>query len=356
MNISIRKLLCLAALAAFVPAFAQDEEEETSETEATTEVAEAENGEKAEQHISEIDDKLYTVLPFCKRLEGRAEFKAPGAAEWTKIEEGRFFPLGSFFRTCNAESRLEISFGREVSVSIVGLASFGTRKQGLEVKSRTITLDAGTIEVKLPLNMPEGMFCVTNEGFFVENPAGVSRYTYRETGDGPVAAVRCISGVLTVKGRHFTIPAMHAANEVEIRSSKDFLVTKLFGKSGDFMCHLDAGLMEEMDYELQKPVVNQKNIDWKISPRTAVRIFRKVPEIGKNLAVSILTFDSNGELKNRVSFTEGRHEINTGDQGPATQKDRERAAKALEEAAAAVETTTEEAPEEEASDDEAEEE
>ena len=69
-------------------------------------------------------------------------------------------------------------------------------------------------------------------------------------------------------------------------------------------------------------------------------------EIGKNLAVSVLTFDSNGELRNRVSFTGGRHEVNTGDQGPATKADRARAAKALEEAAAAVDTTTTEAPEE----------
>ena len=349
MNMTIRTLTCVAALAAFVTVFAQDEEETAEET-AEESVEETKSEEKSDSdHISEINDKLFTILPFCKRLEGRAEVLVPGQQEWAKIDEGRFFPLGSMFRTLTDETRLEISFGREALVSIVGQASFGTRMQGLDVSSRTITLGSGTIELRLPLNFPEKMFCVTNEGFCVENPAGVSRYTYVKTGDGFDASVRCVSGVLTVRGPHFTIPAMHAANEVQIRSSKDFLVTRLLGKSGDFMCHLDAGLMEEMDYELNKSVIVEKSIDWKLSPRTAIRIFRKVPEIGKNRAVSILTFDSNGELKNRVSFTEGRHEVNTGDQGPATKKDRERAAKALEAAAATVETTTEEEPAEDSS-------
>lgn len=346
MNISIRTLTCVAVLTAFVPVFAQDEEA-PSETAEETSTEESDGAEKPEQHISQIDQRIFTVLPFCKRLEGRAEVRLPGKDEWTMVEEGRFFPLGSSFRTLNAESRFDLSFGREVTVSVVGLASFGTRLQGLDVKSRAIVLDSGVIELNLPLNFPEKMFSVSAPGFSIESPAGVSRYAYSKTGDGDTALVRCVSGVLTVKGRHFTIPAMRAANELEIRTSQDILFTGLFGKSGDYMCHLETGIMEEMDWEQQKNVIVEKSLDWKISPRTSVRIHRKVPEVGKNLAVNVLTFDSNGELKNRWAFTEGRHEVNTGDQGPATKADRARAAKALEEAAAAaVETTTTEEAEE----------
>lgn len=352
MNISIRTLTCVAALTAFVPALAQDEEKTAEASEETSAEAPAE-GEKAEKHISQIDQRIFSVLPFCKRLEGRAEVRLPGKEEWETVEEGRFFPLGSAFRTVSPESRFDLAFGREAMVSVVGQASFSTRQQGLDVKSRTVILGSGVIDLKLPLNFPEKMFSVTAPGFSVENPAGISRYTFTKTGDGDVALVRCVSGVLTVKGRHFTIPAMHAANELEIRTSQDVLFTGLFGKSGDYMCHLDTGIMEEMDWEQQKSVIVEKSLDWKISPQTAVRIHRKVPEIGKNLAVNVLTFDSNGELKNRWAFTEGRHEINTGDQGPATKADRARAAKVLEEAAAAAveTTTTEEASDEESSSD-----
>ena len=111
MNISIRTLTCVAALAAFVPAFAQDEEETAETTEAAeTEAGEAEGGEKAEKHISEIDQRIFSVLPFCKRLEGLAEVRLPGKEEWTKVEEGRFFPLGSMFRTVTPESRFDLPF------------------------------------------------------------------------------------------------------------------------------------------------------------------------------------------------------------------------------------------------------
>lgn len=353
MNVSIRTLTCAAAIAAFVPAFAQDEEEsaEPSAEEVVGEVADDELVPE-EKHIAELDQRIFTVLPYCKVAHGRVEVRQPGKDEWTQVEEGRFFPLGSSFRTLTAESRLDLAFGREVMVSALGKSSFGTRAQTLDIKSRSISLESGVVELKLPLGFPENMFTVTAPGFSVENPAGQSRYAYAKTGDGDTATVRCVSGVLTVKGRHFTIPAMHAANELEIRTSQDVLFTGLFGKSGDYNCHLDTGLMQEMDWEAQQNVIVQKSLDWKLSPQTAVRIFRKVPEIGKNLAVSVLTFDSNGELKNHWTFTEGRHEINTGDQGPASKAERARAAKALEEAAAAVDTTTTEASEEGAAEEE----
>lgn len=348
MNISIRTLTCAAAIAAIAPAFAQEEEvlDEAAEPVAEEAVEETEAEGEQPVHIAELDQRIFTVLPMCKSVEGRAEVKLPGKDEWVKVEEGRFVPLGSSFRALTPESKLQVAFGRDVMVTVIGQSSFSSRAQGLEIKSRSITLESGVVELKLPLGFPEKMFTVTAPGFSVENPAGVSRYLYRKTGDGDTAFVRCVSGVLSVKGRHFTIPAMHAANEVEIRTSQDVLFTGLFGKSGDYVCHLDTGLMQEMDWENQKSVIVEKSLDWKLSPQTAVRIYRKQPDLGKNLAVSILTFDSNGELKNRWTFTEGRHEINTGDQGPASKAERARAAKALEEAAAAVDTTTTEAEEE----------
>ena len=347
MNITFRTLTCAAALAAFAPAFAQDEEETTEAAEASEAAEGASAEEGAAKHISEIDERPYTTLPFCFRSEGRsAEAKAPGSTEWTRVEEGRFYPLGTSFRTTGDDSHFELKFGREPMVVVKGQAAFSTRPQTLGVKDRAIFLESGTIELKLPLNFPEKLMTVCAKGFTVENPAGVSRYTYRSTGDGEEAVVRCVSGMLSIKGRHFAIPTMRAANEVKIRTSQDLLFTALYGTSGDYVCQLDQGMVQYMDYDANELKTEAKNLDWKISPKTAVRIFRKVPEVGKNLAVSVMTFDANGELRNRCTFTEGRFEVNTGDQGPATLKDRENAAKALKEAAEAATTTTEESAEE----------
>ena len=48
-----------------------------------------------------------------------------------------------------------------------------------------------------------------------------------------------------------------------------------------------------------------------------MRIQRAVPEIGKNMSVSVMTFDAAGNLKNRCAFAENRFEINSGELAPS---------------------------------------
>jgi hypothetical protein len=55
-----------------------------------------------------------------------------------------------------------------------------------------------------------------------------------------------------------------------------------------------------------------------MSPQTAVRIQRAVPALGKNMSVSVMTFDAAGALKNRCVFAENRFEINSGELAPTS--------------------------------------
>ena len=71
-----------------------------------------------------------------------------------------------------------------------------------------------------------------------------------------------------------------------------------------------------------------------------MRIHRAKPGIGEKMAVTIMTFDASGELKNRCAFTEHTVEVNSGELGPTSKKDREEIAK---KAAEATETVTVEA-------------
>ncbi|MBQ1344763.1 MAG: hypothetical protein IIY62_00230, partial [Kiritimatiellae bacterium] len=223
---------------------------------------------------------------------------------------------------------------------------FGTRAQALGEKSRTIVLGYGTIDVKLPRNLPEGLFVVTAPSFKAINLAGESRYTHRRSedldknakrrhvgdGDGEDWLVRCVTGTLTVEGRHFRIPAMKAAQEVEIRASQDLLFTGLYGKRGDYIVRLDQGRVQVKDYETGKINIEDKVLDWKLSPQTAVRIHRAVPALGERMSVTVMTFDAAGELKNRCAFAEKLVEVNSGELGPTSKKDREELAKKAAEA------------------------
>lgn len=300
-------------------------------------------------------DKYFHILPFCRRLDlesrpdrpaGKAEVLTPMAKEWVPVKEGRFYPLGSTYRTTGPATRLRMQFGNEVEVVIGGEAEFGTRAQALDEKSRTVTLGYGTINVKLPLNMPEGLFVVTTPSFKAINLAGESRYTHKRPedldkrakrrhfgdGDGEDWIVRCVTGMLTIEGRHFRIPSMKAAQEVEIRASQDLLFTGLYGKRGDYIVKLDQGRVMVKDFETGERKIEDKVLDWKLSPQTAVRIHRAVPALGERMSVTVMTFDASGELKNRCAFAEKMVEVNSGELGPTSKKDREELAKKAAEA------------------------
>lgn len=159
------------------------------------------------------------------------------------------------------------------------------------------------------------------------NPAGESRYVYTKTVDGDEVLVRCVTKSLSLKGRNFDIASMRAANELKIRSSNDFLATSLYGMSGDILVKLDQGCFSYRDLGTGEMKVEEKTLDWKLSPRTVVRIYRGKNDLGSNLSVTVITFDARGDLKNRCAFTEHCIEVNSGELGPTSKKDREALAK-----------------------------
>ena len=342
----VRSLAVAAAVSGFC-AFAQeiedvDDEETSASAESSEEDVAIDIG--GQLHRPKVEPQHFYTLPKVHRLVGVAEVLKPGYAEWAQAEEGRFYPLGTQFRTVGKESRMTVQLGRESSVVVGGDASFGTRQQGLEEKSRAIVLSGGVIGVKLPRNLPEGLLTVTAPGFSVVNPAGESRYRYRKTGDGDRADVRCVTGSLAVEGRHFKILSMRAANEVCIQTSEDLLFTGIYGTRGDYVCKLDQGLVKVTDVETQASHIEPKYLEWKISPQTAVRIQRAVPRLGKDMSVSVMTFDAAGNLKNRCAFAEKRSNVNSGELVVTTTAIKDADRKASESEAEATEAVEVAAP------------
>lgn len=331
-------------------------------TDATAAVGEADgdeaSGEAAESADEESDDpiiraanalgdkskeKYFFILPFCRSLEGRAQVLTPGTNDWAEVKEGRYYPLGTRYRTLGEDTALCIKFGKEVEVVIKGEASFSTRAQALSEPSRTISLVSGTITVKLPRNLPQqnSLFVVTAPGFKAANLAGDSRYTYATAVDGDEVTVRCVTGSMSIDGRHFSIASMRAANEIKIRTSQDQLFSGLYGMRGDIMVKLDQGQVQLKDYETGEMKIEDRFLDWKLSPQTAVRIHRALPSIGERMSVTVMTFDAGGELKNRCAFAERCYQVNSGELGPTSKKDRDAIAKRAAEATEAAEAGSE---------------
>ena len=330
------------AVVAMTVAFALFAEEAETTEETSTEAV-------AVVKTNAVPMKAFTSLPLCRRIEGSASVRKPGG-DWERAEEGRFYPLGSSYRA-EKGGTLDIAFGSGSIATIADGSEFGTRLQTIGTASRTIVLVRGTIELKLPDNLPEGMFFLAAPGFMVKNPAGVSVIVYEDKGDGDEAKILCKTGSLGLEGRHFDIPAMRAADEVRIRTSRDHLFTSLYGTSGNYVVNLDQGMCtrEEFDDEgAMKTVVEKGNLAWHLSPRTQVIINRSVPALGERMSVHTMTFDAAGVLQNERAFSEGRAEVNSGElvvkEKASGEELAKRAAEVTETTAA---TDTEDAPAEE---------
>lgn len=264
----------------------------------------------------------FFTLPVCQRVQVGAEVLKPGAQNWVPIEEGRFYPLGATFRAAKGGS-LTVAIGKGATATVEDGASFAMRAQALGLKSRTLVLTGGEVNLSLPTDLAPGLFSVTSGSLSVVNPAGKSKYILKEKGDGVDLTVRCVTGTMEVKGRHYSIPAMRAADEFRVRSSRDDLETVLYGKSGDYVVRLDRGTVTKdviQDDGSVKHVATAEALDWHLSVATHVQINRAVPAVGERMSVTMMTFDAAGMMKNHFAFAEGRGEVNTGELVESTEE------------------------------------
>ena len=306
-KISVQSALAVTAFSAcvvFAPVCAQDAEEPAA--------AAAEDGLPPPPS----EAKPFTALFRCVRVNGVTQVLKPGASEWTKAEEGRFYPLGSAVRTVSEAGSpvsAEFSFGPEATIKLEGAAEAATRAIEIGERARTLELKSGCVLVNLPRTLKEGLFSVSAPYFTCSNLAGESRFDYQPLGDGDEVVVRCVTGTMTLEGRHYRIPRMAAANQVRIRSTGDDLFSWLRGESGDSKVVLDQGVTTEKNFETGEEKDVPKTLEFTLSPRCAIKVFRRRSPVGGNMLVSMMAIDASGEIKSRCAFAEGRSNVNSGE-------------------------------------------
>ena len=315
---NILRVAIVAAASCSAVAFAQDDDflEEEEKAPAAGEAQEESSDEDDGEAVAPTkpSGKLFSLLPYCRRIEGKVEVLKPASIDWELAIEDKFYPLGSCFRTSSEGDYLKLQFGKDAYVEISGKgSSFGTVPRPMGEQVRAITLLQGEVDVKLPSNFPAGAFLVTSKGFAAKNLAGDSHYVYAKMPDGDMTSIRCVTGTLDIEGMHFVANRLKAANEVKIRMANEALFTAIYGVSGDVNLVLDQGQVREKNYETGETTTVEKKLEWKLSPLTAVRIHRAVPDIGQRMAVTVMTFNAGGDLVNRCAFTEGLFEVNSGE-------------------------------------------
>ena len=309
-KISVQSAFAATALAAcmvIAPAFAQDADAPA----AALEEAAADGLPSVPQEV-----KPFTALVRCARAKGVVQVLKPGASDWELAEEGRYYPLGTSFRTVPEQGQAasaEFAFGPLSFVRLTGAAEIASKSIAIGAPARTVVLKSGRVMVNVPRTLKEGLFFVTAPFFTCSNLAGESLFDYKPLGDGDEAVVRCVTGSLALEGRHYKIPRMVAANQVRIRSTGDDLYSWLRGERGDSKVFLDQGLVTEKNFETGEEKDVQKTYEFSLSPRCAIKIFRRRSPVGGNMLVSMMAIDSAGVIKTRCAFAEGRANVNSGE-------------------------------------------
>lgn len=295
-----------AACAASV-LFAQEESATGAGSDATADVDAA-----LVRAASKPAPKYFHELVRLLSMDADVYVRLPRQKEFKEAVVGKFYPNGSAFRVSGGVAEFE--FGKEASIKVAADSEFSLADAEFGSRTRTVIPVRGSFTVSLPRTMPTGLFSVAYPNFTVKDLAGESRHELTPSGDGDEAVVHVITGMLAVDGPHYRIARMGAADRIRIRTTGDKLFTSLRGEAGDYKVNLDQGVSTYKDPLNGELKTQNRSLDFSLTPQCAIKIFRKRSEVGGRMAVSVMTFDPAGEMRNRFTFAEGAAGVNFGEE------------------------------------------
>jgi hypothetical protein len=175
----------------------------------------------------------------------------------------------------------------------------GCSKDGSSCPDLTAKLVSGTIKTALRDNLKGSTFSINTPNCDVVNMAGRGEYTISTDGENEVFQGATITGTASVKGAHYTIPALQAANTVNITTAPNRSFSRLTSVSGDFDIVLPNGSDEPVKYGM--------------SPKALVKIWRKNAPVGGRTIVSALVVSPTGMARHRFAYAVGRDIVQTGE-------------------------------------------
>ena len=256
--------------------------------------------------------KFFHELVRFIRADADVTVRVPNQQEFKAAVEGKFYPNGSAFRVAGKSAEFE--FGKDAMLKVDGDAEFSTANADIGTQPRTVIPVRGSFTVSLPRTLPTGLFSVAYPNFTVKDLAGESKHELVPSGDGDEAVVHVITGMLALDGPHYTIARMNAADRIRIRTTGDKLFSSLRGEAGDYKVSLDQGTFSYKDPISGEVKKQERRLDFGLTPQCAIKIFRKRSAVGGRVAVSVMTFDPAGEMRNRFTFAEGTANVNFGEE------------------------------------------
>lgn len=234
-------------------------------------------------------------------IQGVCKVNNPDVGSFKPAHYNKAYPMGSTFRTgpnssCflvfSPDDSAEMEENSEVIIT-------GRCEDGSSCSNLTAKLVTGTIKTALRDNLKGSTFSINTPNADVKNISGRGEYTLSKDGDNEVFQAATITGTASVEGPHYTIPALQAANTVNIITAPNRSFSRLTSVSGDFDIILPNGS--------EKPVI------YGMSPKALVKIWRKNAPVGGRTIVSALVVSPTGMARHRFAYAVGREIVQTGE-------------------------------------------
>jgi len=231
-------------------------------------------------------------------IQGVCEVNNPDIGEFRPAKHNKAYPMGSIYRTAAGSSCILI-FSAEDSAVVAENSEIMVTACKDNDQNLTIKLIAGEVKPTLRDNLPAGSFSLNTPNCEILNMSGRGSYTLMMENENEVFKASTITGTARVEGPHYTIPALQAANKVNITTAPNRSFSHLTSVSGDFAIELSNGT--------EAPVI------YSMSPKAVVKIWRENAPVGGRTIVSTLVVSPTGMARHRFAYAEGRQNLKTGE-------------------------------------------
>lgn len=243
----------------------------------------------------------FAYLVRVANIQGTCEVNNPDVGMYKPVKHNKAYPLGSTFRTGPGSSCFLV-FSPEDSAEVTEQSE--VMVSGVSTNSKTchilnLKLINGTVKTALRDNLKGSVFNINTPNAEIKNMTGRGEYTIGSEGENEILQVATITGTASLEGPHYTIPALQAANTVNILTAPNRSFSRLTSVSGDFAIILHNG--------------TEQPVNFGMSPQAIVKIWRNIAPVGGRTIVSTLVVSPTGMARHRFAYAEGRPILQTGE-------------------------------------------
>lgn len=264
--------------------------------------------EKAEE---KKPTKIFDPLVRTVNISGVCEVNNPDVGKYIPALLNKAYPLGSTYRTGENGSVVLLLSGEEmITLEPNTVVKVSACKKNPD--ARVVEFYRGSLKTTIRENPPEKAMNIITRNASCFGLAGRGEYTLGMEENMETFQAATITGTVCIEGPQFSIPALRAANTVNIKTAQDRGMSRLTSVSGDFNIILPNGTDTPLTYGM--------------SPMSVVKIWRENAPVGGRPLVSVLAMNHKGITQNRFAYAIGRSILSTGELVTEDEKKEEAAA------------------------------